>query len=313
MKTDKTAKSVQDAKNIFDKCVAFALEISTLGNKRKVKSEKMKLREGEGEQPDPKAIGVSKSLLSCPEFDKIVSLDGRIRLDILLLALPSPLKRGVYLVPLSNLEAVDEMVQKYKKEREGLVQSFIKVYEKTVLEARSRLGGLFNPGDYMSKECVESCFSVRTSYLEMGLPGNLKTISPEIFKREKAEFSEKLRNAAEEVQQALRVEFADFVTHLADRLAPGEDGKPKQFKKGSIEKFSEFLNAFNNKNIAEDNELEELVKKARSILNGRDAEVLRNNQEIRDVVQAEFVKIGETVSTMIEVKPLRKFNFSDDE
>jgi len=299
--------------NLFDKCIAFRIEISRPGIRRKVQSDSMQLKEGHGEQPKTENIGVSKKLFSCPEFDEIMSSDNAIRSDILKLSLPSPFGRGVYLIPLANLEVVDSMIQEYRSRRLMEISKFIDVYEQAVRDAKNDLGGVFNPADYLSKESIAAEFGVETNYIEETLPGRLKSISPEIFKRERAEFSDKLKNAAIEIQQALRVKFAELISHLAEVLGDSPDGNKRRFKKNSFENFEEFINNFKNLNITDDNDLTELVEKAKLVMKGCDVEVLRKNDDFREEIKKEFEKIEKILPSMIEVKPLRKFNFASED
>jgi len=52
-----------------------------------------------------------------------------------------------------------------------------------------------------------------------------------------ARFEEAVRLA----EQAFASELADLVDHLAERLSPGADGRPKVFRDSAIANFSEFV------------------------------------------------------------------------
>jgi hypothetical protein len=297
--------------NVFEKSLAYSLEIGRIGTVRKINSTTMQLKEGYGDQPDPSAIGVSKEIIQCSEFDAIQSRDGRIRADLARLALPAPFRKGVYLIPLSLVQRVDDMVQAYQTEREALIEAFMTGYLDAINAARIRLGGVFNPADYPDAARVRSAFYVRASYLEMGLPGRLQEINPEIFQRERNAFSAKLESAADEIRLALRESFRDLVDHMADRLTPDPSGKPRIFRDSLVLNLKGFLEDFNARNIADDTDLAALVDQARAALAGRTPEELRNAPMIRDQVQARMSEIKTALGNMITTRPGRKFSFEE--
>jgi hypothetical protein len=293
--------------NIFEKSIAFTMEAGKIGVRRKVNSSMMEVKNTE-DQPDPKAIAVNKEIISCKEFDAIGSLDSSIRLYLYRKALPAPFRRGTYLIPMSMVEQVDQVVDAYKQNRESLVTLFLSVYEKEVEEARQRLGTLYNSADYPPLDAVRGSFYVNTSYLQLGVPSTLNQLSPEIFQREQAAFKNKLASAAEEIQQALRTSFLELVEHMKDRLAPSEDGKQKTFRDSLVMNMREFLNDFTARNIADDAELEKLVNQARSVLNGTTPDKLRNSDSLREQIATNMEGIKNSLSTMITNAPRRKFN-----
>jgi hypothetical protein len=297
--------------NVFEKSVAVSLEIGRIGTRKKVQKGKMVLKEGEGEQPDQNSVAASKELIDSKEFDAIVSLDNLIRNEISRLALPSHFRAGIYLVPIATVEKIDEMIRKYKEMRMELIEKFLASYKQSVIDAQNRLGGLFNINDYSSMEAIRESFQVNYSYLDLGLPKNLGTISNEIFQREQAIFNEKMVTAANEIQAGLRQAFKDLVDHMADRLKPGDDGKPKIFRDSLVKNLADFLETFKYRNITDDNELSGLVDRAKELLRGKNADVLRNSETFRDEVSKGLNDIKSSLSSMVVDAPRRKFSFDD--
>ena len=203
------------------------------------------------------------------------------------------------------------MVEEYKEKRISLVNKFVNSYSSSVKASKDYLGGLFDLSDYPAQEEVKNSFYINSSYIEMGLPNQLKTVSPEIFEREKKEFKEKIQNAIEEVRDALRSSFAILVNHMVDRLKPKEDGKPKSFHVSMVENFVEFLDNFNLRNITDDSELSELIQKAQGILSGKDPEELRKNQNLKEIVSGGMSEIKSKLDTMVINKPIRQFNWEE--
>lgn len=298
--------------NLLDNAIALSLSISKIGTRRKVDSRKMQLREGQGDEPEKDSIGVSKELISSPSFDAITKLDNEFRNKIYRIALPNPLFRnGTYLIPVSLVESIDAMIEGYKVERQEKIELFLNDYTDAVYDARRRLGGLFDVGDYPSKESVSGSFSVVAQYIEIGLPSSLGAISPAIFQREKALFNEKLVSAAEEITAAMRESFKELVEHMVDRLKPGENGKQKIFRDSLVNNFREFMDTFSARNITNDEELESLVNKARQVLNGKSAGQLRSIDAIREQVVFGMESVKDSLSSMVADAPKRKFSFDD--
>jgi len=297
--------------NVFEKSIAFSIEITKIGIRRKVDSSKIELKDGNGAQPDPDAIGVDKKLIECDEFDAIISLDTNIRNTINKIALPAPFKRGVYLLPLDFVERIDQLVQAYATKRAELISAFVEKYGEAVEASRERLGGLFNTDDYPSKATVARSFNVRYNYLDLGTPKGLGKINPEIFKREQEEFRKKLDAAAAEVRDALRGSFSELIAHMAEKLESGKDGKPKIFRDSLVLNMREFLDSFKSRNIADDSQLEALVKKARDAIGNVDANALRADKDLRETIGTQLSQIKTKLSKMVTDAPSRKFSFDD--
>lgn len=297
--------------NIFDNAIAFKISINRLGVRRQVQSSQMELKEGLGDQPLAENISISKTLIDCPEYDAVKSADTSLTNRIKKLALPSPFAAGTYLVPLALVERVDAMVESYKAERFALVQTFLDAYSGATQAARDQLGGLYNSTDYPSRERVETTFFVDTSYLELGTPGSLKSISPEIFAREREAFESQMQDAQSTIKDALRVGFSDLVAHMVDMLTPDPiTGKPRRFFSSNLTNITEFMDTFSARNITGDAELGELIEKAKGILVGKTADEIKKSATVRESLNTAMSSVRTQLSTMTQARPSRKFSFS---
>ena len=298
--------------NIYERAIALQLGVSRLGIRRKVDSTRISVNDApENGQPDREAIAVSKELIDCQEYDAIVSYDNEIRQRIVNKSVPAPFRRGMYLIPIVSLEAVTKLLEEYKATRADLVAQFATSYGQAIQDARTRLGALFCSFDYVSIEDVLKAFSVRHSFLDLGVPGRLKTVNPEIFEKEKAKFEAELQNAAEEIRNGLRAAFADMIEHMRDKLTAEPGQKKKIFRDSLLTNLTDFLDSFDARNIAQDSELADLVAQARAITAGKTADMLRApivalmTRESLDVIKAK-------IDTMITVAPSRKFDFTEE-
>jgi hypothetical protein len=299
-------------KNVYENSIAFSLSQHKIGIKRKVDSARITVDEKSDAQPDKNLVSVSKELLKCKEFDAIGSMDGLIRKNLMNLAVPAPFKDGIYLIPLVSVQKIDSMIETYKQDRQKLVDKFIDIYVDAILEAKTRLGVLFNENDYPAIEKVKESFSVSTSYLDLNVPGRLQTINPAIFEKERKIFTEKLENAALEIQTKMREALADLVSHMVDRLTPGEDGKQKIFRDSAVGNLKEFLQNFRDRNISDDSELQAIVDKANELLGSRSPQSMRDNNAIAEEVKTGLSTIKSQLDLLVTTAKSRKFNFEEN-
>ena len=300
--------------SVYDKGIGFSIEIGKIGVRRKVRQDKVQVRDDP--EADVRMLHVSKEILECPEYDAIESLDNLIRVQLSKLALPSMFRRGVYLVPVDLLQRIDEMCEGYRAKRQELVENFLKVYDGAVKAAQEKLGTLYNPREYPRIAEVRASFNVQTRYFNFNPSDKLRDINPELYERETERFKNQLVEAAEEIKLALRESFGELVSHMVNKLTPDADGEKKIFRDSLVLNMREFLDTFKSRNIADDAELEKLVEDTKKLLSGIDAEsvdLLRQPGTVRDTVQTGMTQVKAALDVSIEtLKKGRKFSFDDD-
>jgi hypothetical protein len=291
--------------NITDKAVCLSLQVSSLGNRKKLSTDSFEV------EADKTMISATKQLLDADEYNNIKKLDAEMKSWLAKRALPSFFKSGIYLIPFQLVEKVDKRLEDYRVNRDSLVGKFVNAYSRLKEEARGRLNGVFNEADYPPLSEVGKAFGVKSNYVVFDTPNALKGISEEMWQREKQRAEEMWRDASAEIQNAVRASFADLVSHMVERLAPGEDGKPKIFKETLVGNMNEFLELFEARNITDDDALAELVSKARAIMAGVDPEKLRKNKSIRESVQASMSQLKSSLDSMIVTKTSRQINLDE--
>lgn len=287
--------------NLAENAVVLNVFFGGPGNSRKVDSEMVKV------DADKDAIHVSKELLDSDEFKAIWRHRGYVKGFIKSRCLPSFFRSGFFLLPVNLVQEVDAKLQEMQTEDRDLIKKFIDVYPDRVKEAKDRLQKLYDPADYPSVDRVKAAFKFEVRYLAFSTPGKLASISQKLFKREQEKAERYWAEAAVEVQKALRTVMADLVTHMVEKLSGSNgDGKKKIFRDSMITKMEEFLELFGKRNITGDGETEALVKKAKAVMKGVDAEILRSDEDVRRRVARDFGAIKKTLDTMLQDKPVRK-------
>lgn len=307
--------------SILDRATVVSIRIGRLGIRRKVSSDRVRLREtmqqqaaGENaKEPDADMIAVSKEIISCDEYDAIASLDSEIRADVNRLALPFKLRAGAYLVADGVLDRVDAMLDEYQERRRHLVDSFLRVYSIAREEARARLGDLYEPGDYPHVDDVREAFHVRIRFESWGAPQRLETLSQRIYQREREQTARDLQDASREIRDGMRAALAGLVGHLVDVLQPGPDGKPKTFRNSTVDNLVGFLDTFNDRNVVRDDELGRIVADARAVLEGADPQSIRKAPMITQMVRDGMTQVRQRLEQLTETRGRRFRLESPDE
>lgn len=223
-----------------------------------------------------------------------------------------PFEIGIHLCPIPLLESVEGKLREFKDRRAELVAGFLGAYPTLCQDAARRLRALYNPGDYPPVEEIEKQFGFHWRYVTFGVPDQLKEISTKLWNEEREKAAQVMAEAADEIQQVLRVAMAELVRHMRDRLKDGPAGKPLKFKESTVKNLVEFLGTFDFRNVTDDQELKDQVERARSLLAGVSADDLRSTADLRTKVQQGMAAIAADLDTMIVKKAGRKFRLDEE-
>jgi hypothetical protein len=295
----------QNGKTLDDKSVLLVVEFHKLGNTRKVNMNRVEVN------ADKSMLHMNKNLLASPEYDAIKTHDGKTRQWLYSRALPSLFKEGVFRVPNTMVVDVDEYLTKRATERTELVDFFKRSYRLRVTEALERLNGLANPSEYYSADEAASRFGLEWRYVTFDTPNALKNLKDGLFEREREKIVKMVAEAQEEIRSVLRLQLSELVKRMITQLTPKSDGKRKKIYDSLTGNVDDFLSTFDARNIADDVQLQALVAKARNVLKGVDADMLRGEDFARITVKDGFEKINKQLDLMIVDKPARRFDFAE--
>jgi hypothetical protein len=287
--------------DLAQKTVCIKVRLQRLGNTRKVSTSQIEV------DSDKALLRVSKHLIDSAELRQITNFDSEVRRYLYNTCLPFEV--GIHLCPFPLLEQVEARLRTLAEDRQSLVAALLAAYPALCHEAATRLRALYNPQDYPPIEYVRGQFGFTWQYVSFGVPEQLREISTRIWEGEREKAAQVMAEAAEEIQQVLRVAMGELVAHMRDRLKDGPEGKPLKFKESTVAKLVEFLGTFEFRNVADDGELQGLVEKARTLLAGVTTDELRTTADVRSRVQQGMAEIATELDTMIVKKPGRKFRF----
>lgn len=293
--------------NLWQNALCVILTLHKLGIKRTMAPQDVLAID-----TDETLIRVTKSILSCSEYQAILKLYTRLRSQLARLVLPSTMRAGIYLIPLALTKELDDILRNAREELDALVSAFTRVYAQRVTEDQLRLKDAYNTLDYPDVETVRNAFSIEAHYITWDLPATLSMVSESLLQRESANAQQKLTQMLDEVNDTLRQAMAQLVNHLVSRLTPDAAGQRKTFRASTITNLMEFLNRFDARNLGNDTALQEIVRQAKTILSDIESpKALRTNQSLAEIVQKGMVEVQSQLDSLLVRRPSRLYSLEE--
>jgi len=284
--------------NLFEKGCLVQLSVSQWGATRKIDKSKLASMVSASEW-----LNATKKLVDPEALKPICKLANAARSHLSSISLPFPLQ-GFLFVPKEMISRVDGKMNEFKAEFNEAVEAFISDYDHLRETAMIYLGDLFNEVDYPVN--VRQKFSFAWRFIILDVPnGNTGILAPEVYEREKEKFIQTMEEAREMAIQSLREEFASMLERVTDRFAMGPDGKPKIFKNTAVQGFYDFFETFKERNIFRDEELAQLVTRAREVLGDASPDDVRSDESLRERIRSGMGEV-EVVMADILARPRRK-------
>jgi len=299
---------------IQKEAVCLSVKFGMLGTRRRIATESITT------DADESMVHVAKDILESVELKRINQHRTLIRAYLDSRCLPSPFRAGVYLIRLSAISEVMDEVTRFEKIFFELVDQFVTFYQVVfdsrhdeTSELRTRLGSLYDPGDYPTPEQVKKAFRFETSIWELGTPGALKAVNKALYDREVKKMENVWEQAKETVTNVMLSELRDMTARLTDRLTPGADGKVKIFRDSVVGNLQEWLDVFDKRALSDDTTLLASVQRARALVNGIDPRTLRDGEAYKKELASEMKSLTEQLDKAIIERPGRQINLNDEE
>lgn len=293
----------------LERAIFFRLRIGMPSTKRAIRQKGAVIKV----DTDTRMLHIYKELFKARELQVIHGEDRKIKTYLKWNTIPIPdLRIGTYAATVDTIEAVDRKIAEYESYRQNnLVPALIGAYDRILSESRTQLQDLYDPADYPSRDELRTAFTVGLEYRDFGkVPTQLPW---SIRQRELEKGSDKINTLADSMKKILRVQMAELVTQLTKSLAPDEKtGKKKRIYDSTIDRFEEFLDSFQRRRIASDDELSEMVDRAKALLSGVDPDLLRKSDNFRETIAAGFTEVKNRLEQMIVEAPDREIRLDDD-
>jgi len=307
--------SIDDTSNIFNRGVLLQIQTSMPGYTRQLKEAELQvLTNLDYDSPWVKAtkngnkkwIKGRKMLFDPTELNEVTAVKQRINTDLDAISLNFPL-RGIKFIPIRNITRANTILQTGLESINTAIDRFIDAWHDRIYEARDILGTIWNSDDYPSD--IRSKFRFTYQFVNLTAPnGAMSMVDQQLYEQEQRKFVEFIEEAKDFCMAALRQEFMELVGHIVERLAPEEGGTPKKFRTSMIANLETFVSNFKDRNVFDDDELQNLVDQAHRAISVHNIEDIRNDEVVRMAIASEMAVVKEAISSAITNSPSRKIS-----
>jgi hypothetical protein len=217
-------------------------------------------------------------------------------------ALPYP-EPGIRLIRQQSLNEFDNQIVRFKEELEEAVEHLDQHYGELRSAARRRLGNLFDPSDYPVS--LIGLFGIEHDYPSVEPPDYLQQLNPELYEQECQRVQARFDEAVQLAEQAFLEELSKLVDHLSERLSGTVDSKPKIFRDTALTNLTEFFERFQTLNIHSNEQLDELVERARRVTHGIEPQQLRENGSLRQKLGKQLSSVQSSLDGLLVDRPRR--------
>ena len=218
-------------------------------------------------------------------------------------SLPFP-EPGLRLIPQDRLDEFQERLAGFKRELEVAVCDLDRHFDTLKSAARDRLGRLFNASDYPAT--LIGLFDVTWDYPSVQPPEYLRELNPALYREECQRVQARFEEAVSLAETAFVDELSKLVSHLTERLAGQEDGKPKVFRDTAVGNLREFFTEFQSLNVRSNEQLDHLVEQCQRIVQGVEPQQLRDSGNLRQHVVTQLAGVQATLDGMLVDRPRRR-------
>lgn len=310
--------NIPTGQRIQQDSVMLYLSMGRLRTRRKIAGNKVARKSDEHNgalvetDMDPTMLHVSKDILESPELKEIGEHDSALKMWVKARCLPSPFKgKGIMILPVRLIQEVAEEIDASKRDRLPLIERFIEMYEQRKREAQEKLGAGFDVNDYPDVEAVRATFTFEFQMWELSTPGQLATVNRELYQRELTKMQNMWSEASHQVGTVLLQEFRKLTHHLAEKLAPGADGKAKIFRDTTVTNLTQWLELFKSRNISDDAELVDTVERARQLISGIQPDTIRDSDTLRAELATSFAELTAHVDATLIDRPTRAIDLDE--
>ena len=218
-------------------------------------------------------------------------------------SLPYP-ETGLRLIRQDKVEEFNSTFEDFRTELTAGVHLFDQRFVEIKEAARDRLGSLFDLTDYPST--LEDEFGIEWSFPAVNPPDYLKRLNPEVYAEQTRRVAQRFDEAVQLAEAAFFEELDKLVSHLAERLAGDDDGRPKIFRDSAVTNMGDFFTRFRSLNIRSNDQLDELVERCEGLLNNVQPAALRSDDGLRRSLSTNLAAVRSSLDQLIVDSPRRK-------
>lgn len=199
---------------------------------------------------------------------------------------------GARLLPTTNFFEYKEQLNKFQREFEQAVDTFVETYPTLISKAAFSLGALFSRDDYPRAEHIRTKFGFNFVFTPVPEAGDFRIDAEEAVRRElEAQYEEAYTRKINDAMKDAWERLYACLTHMSDRLADDEDGKHKIFRDSLVDNALEITQLLTRLNITGDTKLEQARQALEKALINVEPKDLREQPPIRNHVKARVDEI----------------------
>ena len=282
---------------------AMRLSFTWFGTRRSLSMEQ-RTQAANAFHAESKFLSAGKKLLdtSDPSFRAVTSIKTQATTYFKGMSMPYP-EPSIRLVPQDTLGDIDTKMRGFVAELSSAVAELDSHFDDLKFEARERLGDLYNEADYPLS--LEGLFEITWDFPSVEPPEYLRRLNPKLYESECNRVKSRFDEAVALAESAFTEELNKLVEHLADRLSGSDDGKPKVFRDTAIDNFNEFFDRFERLNIRSNEQLDDVVQQARSVLDGVRPQQLRDQDSLRTQIASGLSSVQASLDGLMIDRPRR--------
>lgn len=291
------------AERLMQSTAAVRLSFTWLGVRKSLNtSQKSQAASSFG--AEGKYLSAGKKLLdtSHPAFKAVTAIRGRAISYWKGVSLPFP-EPGIRLLRQDAVESFDDRMAEFRGELDEAVEELNRHYSELRYAAQDRLGDLFDVTDY--PPTLLGMFAIEHDFPSVEPPSYLRQLSPDLYAQECQRMQHRFDDAVQLAEQAFIDEITKLVDHLSDRLQGTSDGKPRVFRDSAVTNLSEFFDRFRSLNVRSNEQLDQLVQSAQSIVQGVKPDALKSNSGLRQTVASQMAVVQSGLDQLLVDRPRR--------
>lgn len=271
---------------------------------RKSLSREQKAQAADTFHAEGKYLSAGKKLIDTgdPSFRAVTAVRTQVNSFFKGTSLPYP-ESGIRLVPQGTLDEINVRMLQFQAQLAEAVEALDARFDELKYEARNRLGDLFNESDYPTT--LRGLFEIGWDFPSVEPPEYLRRLNPQLYQEECDRVKSRFDEAVQLAEIAFTEELNRMVEHLAERLTGAADGTPKVFRDSAIDNLTEFFERFKRLNIGSNEELEQVVERARQVIDGVAPQTLRDNDTLRQRISGQLAAVQSSLDGMMVDRPRR--------
>ncbi len=295
--------SVAPSQRLRSTMAAARLSFTWLGARKSLNA-RQKNQAANSFGAEGKFLSAGKKLLDTSHhaFRAVTAIRGRAVNYWKGVSLPYP-EPGIRLIRQGTIPDFDRQIAIFRDELDEAVIELDHHYGELRSAARDRLGDLYDSTDYPSS--LIGMFAIEHDFPSVEPPRYLQQLSPELYQQECQRVQTRFDEAVQLAETAFVDELSNLVEHLSGRLSGQIDGKPKVFRDSAVTNLTEFFDRFRQLNIHSNQQLDDLVTNAQSVVRGVNPQRLRDDQPLRQQVATQLAGVQSMLDGLLVDRPRR--------